>query len=242
MKADRFVCAMVLLVLMTALSSLQAQEKHALPATPGDDSSTVSATHAPQAPTLQPRNPRYQLCAGDVFELDFPYTPEFNQTVTVQPDGFIALRGVEEIHVAGQTVPELETTLKNSYKNILHDPVISVVLKEFDKPYYIVGGEVTRPGKFDLRGDTTVIQALQVAGGLSDDAKHSNVYLFRRVSNDWVETTKLNVKKMLNSGVLAEDLHLRPGDMVFVPKSTMGKIRRYIPAPGVGAMLPIPPP
>ena len=242
MRADKFVCAKVLLVWIAALSSLQAQEKRALPDTPGDSGSTVSAARAPQAPVLQTRNPRYQLCAGDVFELDFPYTPEFNQTVTVQPDGYVALRGIEEVHVAGQTVPELVTTLKNRYQNILHDPVISVVLKEFDKPYYIVGGEVGKPGKYDLRGDTTVLQALQVAGGLGDDAKHSNVYLFRRVSDDWVETTKLNVKKMLHSGVLAEDLHLRPGDMVFVPKSTMGKIRRYIPAPGVGAMLPIPPP
>lgn len=173
-------------------------------------------------------------------DLHFPFTPEFDQTVTVQPDGYISLRGVGDVHVEGQTVPELTQKLQSSYQTILHDPIISIVLKDFEKPYFIVGGEVSRPGKYDLRGDTTVVQALQIAGGLGEDAKHSNVYLFRRVSNDWVETTKLNVKKMLHSGELAEDLHLRPGDMVFVPKSTMGKIRRYIPAPSAGAMVPIP--
>jgi len=242
MKADRLVCANVLLICVAALGSLRAQTALTNPGGSGEEGTKVAAVTTSQAPVLQTRNPRYQLCKGDVFDLDFPYTPEFNQTVTVQPDGYIALRGLPEVHVEGQTIPELTATLQNSYKNILHDPVISIVLKEFDKPYYIVGGEVNKPGKYDLRGDTTVVQALQVAGGLDEDAKHSNVYLFRRVSNDWVETTKLNVKKMLHSGDLAEDLHLRPGDMVYVPKSTMGKIRHYIPAPNMGAFVPIPTP
>ncbi len=202
-----------------------------------DASAPKSAT---QVPALQLRNPRYQLCKGDVVEVNFPITPEFNQTLTVQPDGFIALRDVGDLHVEGQTVPELTETLQKAYKDILHDPVISIVLKEFEKPYFIVGGQVGKPGKYDLRGDTTVVQALEIAGGMNEYAKHSQVYLFRRVSNDWVETTKLDVKKMMHSGDLAEDLHLRPGDMVFVPKNTYSKIQRYIPAPNVGTFFPIP--
>src|ERR1700757_5198373 len=42
-------------------------------------------------PVLQHRDPRYVICTGDTFELTFPFTPEFNQTVTVHPDGFITL-------------------------------------------------------------------------------------------------------------------------------------------------------
>lgn len=197
---------------------------------------------AAQTPTLKLRNPRYQLCKGDIVELNFSITPEFNQTLTVQPDGYIALRDVGDLHVEGQTIPELTQTLQSAYKEILHDPLISIVLKDFEKPYFIVGGQVGKPGKYDLRGDTTVVQALQIAGGMNDEAKHSQVYLFRRVSNDWMETTKLNVKKMMHSGDLAEDLHLRPGDMVFVPKSTMAKIQRFIPTPNVGTFIPIPAP
>ena len=172
--------------------------------------------------------------------MNFPITPEFNQTLTVQPDGFVALRDVGDLNVEGQTVPELTETLQKAYKDILHEPVISIVLKEFEKPYFIVGGQVGKPGKYDLRGDTTVVQALEIAGGMNEYAKHSQVYLFRRVSNDWVETTKLDVKKMMHSGDLAEDLHLRPGDMVFVPKNTYSKIQRFIPAPNVGTFFPIP--
>jgi len=187
-----------------------------------------------QSPTLQHRNPRYQICVSDVLELDFPFTPEFNQTVTVQPDGYISLRGLDALYVENKTVPELTQMLQDGYGKILHDPIISIVLKDFERPYFIVGGQVSHPGKFELRGDTTVVQALQIAGGFNEDAKHSQVYLFRRVSNDWIETRRLDVKKMLQTGSLVEDMHLRPGDMLYVPKSAMAKIKKYIPVPSIG--------
>ena len=58
-------------------------------------------------PQFQPRNPRYTIRSADVFEVNFELSPEFNQSVTVQPDGYITLKGVGDVHVAGETVPEL---------------------------------------------------------------------------------------------------------------------------------------
>jgi polysaccharide biosynthesis/export protein len=228
------------IALISIVPNMLSAQEQALSSAPHDVAGAPpTATGTTQTPTLKQRDPRYQLCKGDILDLEFPFTPEFNRTVTVQPDGYITLQGVGDVHVEGQTLPELTQTLKNTYAGILHDPTISIVLKDFEKPYFIVGGEVGHPGKYDLRGDTTVIQAVEVAGGFNEDARHSDVYLFRRVSNDWVETTKLDVKKMLRSGNLGEDAHLHAGDMVFVPKSTMGKIKRFIPAPNVGAFVPI---
>ena len=112
--------------------------------------------------------------------------------------------------------------------------MITIHLKDFQKPYFIAGGEVGHPGKYELRGDITVVEAVAVAGGFTESSKHSQVWVFRRVSNDWVETKELNVKKMLNAGNLREDMHLNPGDMLYVPKSTMGKIRRYLPVASLG--------
>jgi len=203
---------------------------------PRSNKYTSSSAGTPQ-PALQHRNPRYQLCKSDVFDLDFPFTPEFNQTVTIQPDGFITLRGVGEIHVEGQTIPEATQTIRTAYAKILHDPVLTLALKDFDKPYFIVGGQVGHPGKFDLRGDTTVAQAVAIAGGFNDNAKHSQVLLFRRVSNDWVEVKKLNMKQVLRAANLSEDLHLRPGDMLFVPKNAVSKVRPWIPYPSLGMYL-----
>jgi len=189
---------------------------------------------------LQRRNPRYELSKGDVFDLTFPFTPEFNQTVTVQPDGYITLMNLGDQYVAGKTVPELRELLQTTYASILHNPAINVVLKDFEKPYFIAGGQVGHPGKFDLRDDTTLTEAIAIAGGFTESSKHSQVLLFRRVSHDWVEVTNLDVKKMFQTGNLTEDLHLQPGDMFFVPQNTISKVKKWIPytAISTGANIP----
>jgi polysaccharide export outer membrane protein len=189
-------------------------------------------------PALQKRDGRYQLQPGDSFNISFPFTPEFNQPdVPVQPDGYATLQALGEIPAAGKTLPELQELVQTAYAKIVSPQVITVVLKNFEKPYFLVGGEVERPGKFDLRGDTTVTQAVAIAGGFRDTAKHSQVLLFRRISDQWMEAKKLDLKKMLKAGNLSEDLHLRPGDMIYVPKNAISKIRPYLPVPSVGTTL-----
>jgi polysaccharide export outer membrane protein len=167
---------------------------------------------------------RYRLTPGDAVELSFPYVPEFNQTLTVQPDGYVTLRTIGDLRVQGRTIPELTAMLREAYTPILREPVITVVLKDFEKPYFIAAGEVATPGKFELRGATTLTQAVALAGGFTTKAKHSQVVLFRRFSSDQVEVKQIDVKKMLASRDLSEDYVLRPGDTVFVPKSTLSRL------------------
>jgi len=191
----------------------------------------------PAPPALQRRNPRYQVQRLDTLILDFPLTPEFDDTVLVQPDGYISLRGVGDIHVEGQTLPELTQSLRTTYAKILHDPIINVSLKDFEHPYFVASGEVGKPGKYDVHGDTTVTQAVAEAGGFTDRAKHSQVLLFRRVSNDWVEVKKVNVKRLLQAKNLQEDLQLQSGDTVFVPKSALSKVKPWIQYPSLSVLL-----
>jgi polysaccharide export outer membrane protein len=201
------------------------------PQTPEESKATLGPGNQPETdrPTLQLRNPRYQLRRGDSFELNFPYAPAFNQNLTVHPDGYITLRGVGDLRVEGRTIPELTQALRTEYSKIFQEPTITVDLKDFEKPYFIASGEVERPGKYELRGDTTVAQAVAIAGGFNERAKHSQVLLFRRLSDDWVEVKQLNMKKMLQAANLREDLHLQPGDMLFVPKTALAKIKAIIP-------------
>lgn len=185
-------------------------------------------------PEFAERQPRYRMGLGDVIDIDFPLVPEFNQVVTIQPDGFISLKSAGDIHVQGLTSPETVEAIKTAYKDILHDPVIAITLKDFEKPYFTALGKVNKPGKYDLRGDTTVTQAIAIAGGLDDAAKHSQVLLFRHMDKDRVEIKTIDVKAMLKSGNMAEDFHLRPGDMIMVPKSALSKLRPWIPNSSMG--------
>ena len=183
------------------------------------------------------RRPLYRLCASDVLQVSFTFSPEFDQTVAVQPDGFVTLKGAETIYAEGKSLQEFQAAVELAYEGSLNDPEITVVLKDFNKPYFVASGEVTRPGKYDLRGDTTVTEALAIAGGMNEQAKHSQVVLFRQAPGQVVEARLLDVKKMLSTRDLAEDVHLKPGDMLFVPQNLMSKIRRYLPVSSLGMYL-----
>jgi polysaccharide export outer membrane protein len=194
-----------------------------------------SAKPADVGPDLQRRDARYRLCTTDVIALTFPLTPEFDQTVTIQPDGFASLAGVGDLRLEGLTTQESAEAIRASYMRILHDPIVSVDLKDFNKPYFIVSGQVSHPGKFDLRGETSATQAVAIAGGFNESAKHSQVLLFRRVNNDWYEVKSLNLKRILQGHEVGEDPQIVPGDMLFVPQNFISKIKKFIPSSGLGA-------
>jgi polysaccharide biosynthesis/export protein len=191
-------------------------------------------------PTLERRGARYEVENSDVLDLQFEFTPDFNQTVTVQPDGFVTLKEIGDVQVQGKTVPEIKDQVERAYAKILAKPVVTIYLKDFNKPYFLALGQVAHPGKYDLRGNTTVSAAVAMAGGFTSEAKHSQVLLFRRVNDNWSSVTKLDVKHMLKSRNLAEDLELHPGDMLYVPQNTISKVKGYIPNPSIGTMAPLP--
>jgi polysaccharide export outer membrane protein len=101
----------VLWVVLVASAFCAAQGDTIVTPNSSDHASAEIAKTSGTAPQFQKRSPRYRIEAGDVFDLSFELSPEFNQTVSVQPDGFVTLRGVGDIKVAGQSVPELTETL-----------------------------------------------------------------------------------------------------------------------------------
>lgn len=174
------------------------------------------------------RRPLYRLKPSDVLEVTFTVAPEFNQTLTVQPDGYVTLKDAGAIEAQGLTVSEFSHAVEKAYRGYLHDPEAAVALKDFERPYFVVGGEVGKPGKYELRSEITVAEAVQIAGGMTGQAKHSQVVLFRRVNDELVESRVLDLKKMLGERSLKEDAHLASGDLVFVPQNRISKIERFL--------------
>lgn len=174
-------------------------------------------------------NSRYRVGASDVISLRFPRAPEFNQAVSVEPDGSVNLAGVGDVRIAGLTTPELTEAVQLAYAKILPDPTVIVELKDFSKPYFLVLGEVNRPGRYDMQGYTSAIEAVASAGGLRNSAKYSQVLLFRRASHEWYEVKPLDLRQFLRGRDLEEDAEVRPGDMVFVPQNLRAKFKRLVP-------------
>ncbi|MCC6591318.1 MAG: polysaccharide export protein [Bryobacterales bacterium] len=174
------------------------------------------------------REPRYRIQAGDVLDMKLRYTPEFNQTVTVAPDGFVSTEIAGDLKVSGLTLTEALNAMKAAVGKRLLDPDVSVTLREFVKPQVTVTGEVMKPGMFDLRGSLTATQAVALAGGFRENAKHSTVALVRRVDNQWAEVKVLDMKRMMNGQQLTEDVTLSPGDLLVVPQSRLGRMERLV--------------
>jgi polysaccharide biosynthesis/export protein len=217
----------LLLLLSLSVTAIAQQEE---PPTSSQPSNAVMplANADAQRPTPTQRNPRYTICREDVVAITFPLSPEFNQKVTVQPDGFVSLQNAGDIYVQGLTVRELVEAIKKAYVGVLHDPIVNVDLVDFQKPFFTVLGQVGKPGQYDLRNDLTVMQAIAIAGGLSSTSK-TQVFLYRAVSSNWAEVRELKLKNMLHGKDISEDVHLRPGDMIFVPESFISSFKKYVP-------------
>jgi polysaccharide export outer membrane protein len=196
----------------------------------GPTQAEVSSGSTPDQPALQQRNPRYTVALDDVLAIKFPLSPEFDQaSVKVQPDGYINLEGgAKSIYVRGMTVPEVVQELTKAYSGTLHDPIINVDLVDFQGPFFLVSGQVGKPGQFDLRHDTTVSEAIAIAGGFLPTAK-TQVFLYHRVSTNWVEVKQLKLNDILHGKNANEDAQLSSGDMIFVPEKFIANFRKYVP-------------
>lgn len=177
--------------------------------------------------------PLYRLNRSDMVALSFTLSPEFDQTLTVQPDGFVTLKDAGAVQASGLTLEEFRSAVRLAYTGYLHDPQVAVALKDFEHPYFVAGGEVGKPGKYELRSEITIIEAVEIAGGFTHEAKHSQVVLFRRVNDDLVESHVFNLKKMLKEKNMREASCLRPGDLVFVPQNSISKIDRFLTKPSL---------
>jgi polysaccharide export outer membrane protein len=209
-------------------------------AAPAPETSTVPASTP--AAGFDQRAPRYELVPGDTLNLHFEFTPELDQqAVPVQPDGFVSLKNLGDVQLSGKTLPEARQVIVQSYAKILREPQITVTLQDFSKPYFVAAGYFNHPGKYDLRGPTTLTEAVAVAGGFRDGAKHSQVWVFHRLRDGTVQSKKVDVKRMMAKANLTEDVSLQPGDTIYVPQGVLSKLEGFvIPRPNISMMPHVP--
>lgn len=192
-----------------------------------------------QAPALGNfgREERYTLNPGDVLEVQYRYTPEFNQTLTVQPDGYVSLEIGGDLKVGGRNLEQVRALVMAKARTRLASPELTIILKEFQKPYVVVAGEVVQPGKVEVREKLTAIQAVLLAGGFKDSAKSSQILVFRKLNAETAEVRTLNFKTLKKSSDLENDLTLQPGDMILVPRNRFSKIERFVRLASVAALI-----
>jgi polysaccharide export outer membrane protein len=194
----------------------------------------VAAAFGQQPAQLLYRNQPYRLQPSDVLDLEYVFTPEYNQTATVEPDGTVRLKLVGSVKVAGLSLDEATAAIKAKASVPLNNPEITLTLKDFVKPHFTVYGEVERPGVYDIHGGVTVLQAIALSGGLKETSKQTQVVLVRKMNAEIAEVKVINTKDMSSAKGVREDFDIRPDDMLIVPKNRLGKIEPYVRVASMG--------
>jgi polysaccharide biosynthesis/export protein len=186
-----------------------------------------------------PPTARYVIQPSDTVAITYRYSPEYDFTGPVLPDGYVNPPLLGEIRAAGLTLEQFRDSVLTKARERLRDPEIVVLLKDFEKPAFSVGGQVDKPGRFELRGRTGVLEGIAMAGGLKTSAKDSQVVLFRRYDEETAITRLINVKDLTRAKNPERNFDLQAGDFIFVPQNKLSKIERLVPLASLALLNPL---
>ncbi|MFH1690542.1 MAG: polysaccharide biosynthesis/export family protein [Candidatus Eisenbacteria bacterium] len=170
----------------------------------------------------------YRLRTGDSVRIIFQTDRSLDYEAPVSPAGTIGVPSGGEVAAAGRTVEEVRRDIEVMMAELLLDPRASVVLDSVaEQPVYVLG-EVKSPGAVSGRGTMSLSMALAEAGGPLSSGKLSSVMVVRTSGVPSAVAIKVDVSKFLSGRDLAQDLPLEPYDVVFVPKSVIGKVNEFV--------------
>jgi len=158
----------------------------------------------------------YRIGIEDVLDIAVWNVAELQKTVPVRPDGKISLPLVNDVIAAGLTPMELRDHLTQRIGLFVQNPDVSVVVREIRSLKVSVIGEVRTPGRYDLRGPSTVLDALALAGGFTEFASRRKITILRPAGNT-TQRIRFNYDAAITEGNVAGNLLVKAGDIVVVP-------------------------
>ncbi|MEL6860504.1 MAG: polysaccharide biosynthesis/export family protein [Pseudomonadota bacterium] len=174
----------------------------------------------------------YLIAPGDQLEVIVHTAPELTRTVTVGPDGRFRMPYSPPIQASARTVDQVRETVVAAMATELNDPDIDVLLTNAASQRVFVGGEVTNPGLFDLPGQIDPLQAIIMAGGITERGKARTVVLMRRMPGGEVKSAVFDIKAGIYDPSLASWTPLRRFDVVYVTRKPIADqnlfVRQYI--------------
>ena len=168
------------------------------------------------------QEPEYRLYPGDQIDVRTPTASELNQSLTVGPDGRIAMPMIGQVMAADLSLFELESTLIQAYTSILRRPEVEVTLRQAGPLKVWVDGEVRTPGVYDMPGDIDAYQAIIMAGGFAPGARRDRVGLIRRGPGDVRMMRSMDLSR---AGL--EHVALRRMDVIYVPRTTLAEVAAF---------------
>jgi len=174
------------------------------------------------------RDPHYRLQSEDKIEVQYRYTPEYNALASLQPDGYASMPLIGQVKLAGLTLEEAAAAIRRKAGERLNDPEVIVLLKEYVKPFFTVAGEVAKPGRVELHGPVTLVEAIALSGGFKDSAQRTQVLLLRKSSQDMARVKVYDLRKLMSPAGIQEDVTIQSGDVLVVPRNFVSKLEPFV--------------
>ena len=181
----------------------------------------------------------YRVGPQDLLEVSVFQVADLNRTVRVNTSGDISLPLIGVVHAGGRTVQEVEQDIAAKLtKSFLQNPQVSVFVKEFTSQRVTLEGALSKPGIYPLTGQTSLLQTIAMAGGLSELADLKGVLVFRVIEGR-KKAAKFDLKRIRKG--LDEDPMIYGDDIVVVEesgsKSMFSRIIKSMPVLGVFSFL-----
>jgi polysaccharide export outer membrane protein len=171
----------------------------------------------------------YLIGPLDLIEVKVLYAEDISRTVRVDSKGNISLPLIGELMAAKLTSFELEKVIAEKLsKDLIQNPQVSVFIKEFTSLRMTVQGAVTRAGLYDFQGRATLLQAISMAGGVTEKANQQRIKVIRRLPNAGSQTLEFDLFAVSLNKI--NDPVLQNGDIVVVdenlPIGVQGNVRK----------------
>ena len=179
-------------------------------------SASVRTAPADAMPKVTPAVPTdYVIGPEDVLQVTVWKNDAMSKQVPVRPDGKISLPLLHDIQAAGLTAMQLRDKIAAALGEFMPTPEVAVIVSEVRSFRVSVLGEVQKPGVLNLKADTSIMEALAMAGGFRDFASPSKIVVFRKDSYGKTHKLRFNYKRAISSD--EENFSLKTGDVIVVP-------------------------
>lgn len=169
----------------------------------------------------------YVIGEGDSLLIKVWQNPDLDSEVIVRPDGMVSFPLVGDMRAIGLKVSEFRIDLTEALKEYVKMPQVSVSLTKIGGRRIIVLGQVKSPGIYSVTGRRTILEAIGLAGGFTEDAVANSVIL---VKGGFVnpDAKRLDLNKALKKGDLKDNVLLESEDIIYVPRRFIADVNYFL--------------
>ena len=163
----------------------------------------------------------FLLGPEDVLEVTVWRNQDLSRTVVIRPDGKVSLPLIGDVQASGLSTSQVADKIAARLTEFKENPVVTVTVKEVNSYYVYVLGEVTKPGKYQLKSHATVLQVVALASGFTLYASKNKIKVLRRLQDEDGKTREIRIPvrydDLISGTGESRSFLLKTGDVIVVP-------------------------